>query len=864
MDQWLGIIERTATCLFSCANKRASYVYKLEENVESLRGKWNQLQQMFNDINIRIQTAEYTGEMQRKNEVEGWLQDVGNLQKDIKDVLDSQEIRENKCLRGYCSKNCVFSYKVGKKIVKNMIPNADELLYKGKHFGSIDIANKLPPKPVNEMQNVETVGLDLILNEVWNSIGDENINIIGLYGMAGVGKTTLLRRIHNEFGKRKHDFTLVLWVVVSKDCDTNRIMNDIRNRIGIDDDARWENSNKEQREAKIYQVLKQKKFVLMIDDLWDELKLETVGVPNLKETNNKSKVLFTTRIKNICAKMQAQRKFEVRCLLKKESFDLFCRKVGDETLKSHTEIPKLAWEMTKECAGLPLALTTVGGAMAGVKNINAWKQAKYDLRRSAWTASEWENKVFNIIMFSFDRLPDDAHKKCFLYCALYPEDHEINNDDLILRWIGEGFLGEDMSKKSTYHMYEQGESIIEKLKLSCLLEEGGVEFVFATEYWRRVKMHDVIRDMALWISRDRDQNKDKVLVQEEALALSEIDSERLNLVEKISIISSSYTKFKVRACPNLITLCLGRWVFITDYSNITFMKRLKVLDLSHSCINFLPSMRRRLPVELKSLKNLRVFVMESLRLFRSDFIIPSEVIESLEQLKVFRFSSKIFWPQLMFFPNLKGVKKLLEKLESLPKLEELHIPVKTITTMHKLLESNKLRDCTRYFKLDRIYEEAIEMPSLLTTFSGMKNLENITFNYVYNIIEGSLSITNPCYLCKLRRVEIHGCSSITHLTWLVYAPLLEFLGVSNCLSIKEVVREVEDEADVFPNLKLISLRTLVALESIHSKALDFPSLKIIDVYSCYNLRKLPLNSNSSGKDSLVKIRGGIKWWNNLV
>jgi len=192
----------------------------------------------------------------------------------------------------------------------------------------------------------ETIGLDLMVDKVWHSLEDDNVGIIGLYGMGGAGKTTLMKRIQSEFGKREHSFDIVLWAVVSKDFDKNKIMTDISNRLGIDESF-WKRSSQEQRVAKIHERLKGKKFVLMLDDLWEKLELQAIGFPVPKESNKKSKVVFTTRFEDVCAKMKAETKLEVKCLYDKEAFELFCNKVGDETLKCHTEIPKLAHEMAK-------------------------------------------------------------------------------------------------------------------------------------------------------------------------------------------------------------------------------------------------------------------------------------------------------------------------------------------------------------------------------------------------------------------------------------------------------------------------------------------------------------------------------------
>ncbi|RHN62528.1 putative P-loop containing nucleoside triphosphate hydrolase [Medicago truncatula] len=63
----------------------------------------------------------------------------------------------------------------------------------------------------------ETVGLDLMVDKVWHSLEDDNVGIIGLYGMGVAGKTTLMKRIHNELGKRGHSFDIVMWAVFSED-----------------------------------------------------------------------------------------------------------------------------------------------------------------------------------------------------------------------------------------------------------------------------------------------------------------------------------------------------------------------------------------------------------------------------------------------------------------------------------------------------------------------------------------------------------------------------------------------------------------------------------------------------------------------
>ncbi|KAI9081575.1 hypothetical protein K1719_036461 [Acacia pycnantha] len=160
----------------------------------------------------------------------------------------------------------------------------------------------------------------------------------------------------------------------------------------------------------------------------------------------------------MCVKMKAQRQFKVEVLTKKEALELCCMKVSEETLKSNSVINNIAHEMARECKGLPLALSVAGIAMVGLKSLEAWEHPINNLTGSSWTTS------------------------------------------------GEGLLDID-GMRSVHDRYCHGGSIIEKLKLSWLLENVDVYREFPS-----TKMHDVICDMTLWIAHDQDKNKKKVIV----------------------------------------------------------------------------------------------------------------------------------------------------------------------------------------------------------------------------------------------------------------------------------------------------------------------------------------------------------------
>ena len=140
--------------------------------------------------------------------------------------------------------------------------------------------------------------------------------------------------------------------------------------------------------------------------------------------------------------MEAHKHVKVECLASDEAMPLFWMKVGEDTFNSHLEIPRLAKEIVKECKCLPLALITIGQAMVDKKTLRKWDRALQVLRTYPSTFSGMEDQVFAILAFSYNSLSNGPIKSCFLYCSMFPSDHEILEDELVELWIGEGLLTE--------------------------------------------------------------------------------------------------------------------------------------------------------------------------------------------------------------------------------------------------------------------------------------------------------------------------------------------------------------------------------------------------------------------------------------
>ncbi|KAH9715987.1 Disease resistance protein SUMM2 [Citrus sinensis] len=326
-------------------------------------------------------------------------------------------------------------------------------------------------------------------------------------------------------------------------------------------------------------------------------------------------------------------KLEVYSLAHDKAWELFQEMVERSTLDSHTSIPELAETLARECGGLPLALKIVGRAMKSQRKVGDWKRAINKMRTSASKFSGMKEEVFSRLKFSYDSLSTDELRSCLLYCYLYPEDYEIPKRELIDYWISEGFV----------YDFDDGCDFIDDLLQACLLEEEGDD---------HVKMHDMIREMSLWIACTVDKEEQNFLVRAGVKLTEAPKVEEWEGAKRISLTANGIGSLsEIPTCPRLVTLLLdgNRIEEITDGffqslstlrvlslrgnfppstlpSGISGLVSLHHLDLSSTDITGLPQ-------ELKALEKLRYLNLDYA--FHLS-IIPHQLISCFSKLEVLR------------------------------------------------------------------------------------------------------------------------------------------------------------------------------------------------------------------------------------
>ncbi|PIA28762.1 hypothetical protein AQUCO_06700049v1 [Aquilegia coerulea] len=426
------------------------------------------------------------------------------------------------------------------------------------------------------------------LEKVWELLMDGESRVVGVYGMGGIGKTKMAMVINNRILEKSNQFDKIIWVTLSKARDIHGLQIDIAKKVDLD----LSNEQDEiQRMGKLHEALKRRKRILFIlDDMWQEFPLGEIGIPE-PTIDNGCKILITTRKKEVCNKMGCRAAIvKVETLTEEEAWELFLDKVDELT----PEVMSTAKLVAKECSGLPLAIITVAAAMRGNCDLGDWTVALNDLRNFSNRIIDSEDIVFERLKFSYDRLPNEKLKKSFLCCALYPEDYEILARELVDFWIMDGMV----EGRSRQDELLEGQFILKKLKDHCLLESVEIYDDYYNEMSDGVKMHDLIRDMALRITRKHFMVKAGSLLE---VLPNEVAWEEV--LERASFMKNRISKVSISPrCPNLSTLFLGGNSFISSITHDFFIHmqclrkvpslaklvRLRRLELNNTAIEELP------------------------------------------------------------------------------------------------------------------------------------------------------------------------------------------------------------------------------------------------------------------------------------
>ncbi|KAI8561815.1 hypothetical protein RHMOL_Rhmol04G0370900 [Rhododendron molle] len=852
-------------CLWAPFARRINYAKKLSKNWQALCNKASELGTKRNDIVVEINRMNL--QKTPTEECDAWRTEVVEMESKIETIKQEFNV-EKKCVWGLCP-DIFARIELGERVV-NMINDIDVLLEKSK-FERGFLVDSPPARVEKKPGPASTLSMSAhhTLGMVLDKIQDESTPKIGIWGMGGVGKTTVLQLLNNT-PEIEAMFDHVIWVTVSKSQSIRMVQEQVTQRLKIEIHGGESN---ETVASRLFHRLDRQKYLLLLDDVWEMVDLAVVGFPNPNKDNG-CKLVLTTRNLEVCRKMGTYTEIKVKVLSEEEALEMFYTNVGD--VVSLPAIKELAKSIVKECDGLPLALKVVSGALRKEANVNIWKNFLRELRSPATSFIEDLNEnVFKVLKVSYDQLKTIEKKKCLLFCGLYPEDSNIKELELIEYWKAEGILS---GKLTLEEAYDKGEAILQALIDASLLEKVDNRYV------NLVKMHDVVRDLLLAMTSPEGGEESAHLVRagissekmpeevewKKATRISFMDHDLRNLPESPN-------------CPKLLTLLLqgNKNLEVIPETFFDNMPNLLVLDLSRTGI-------KSLPTSILKLDNLRELVLLGCKNLEA---LPIGLISRLSQIEVFKLtdglinergglsneSTDIVAKELSDLSSLSFLEFDFQRVDNLRYFLQHSRPWKQRTlTVFRLAvgRDSGVRLRTKNYKRRLRYGASggEEMGSSLPS-----DIEDALNRSNYFLLHGqdklnSLSEVGAHNTYELRQCVILKCVALENvanrnLLQTGAFPNLEYLFLIDLRNLKSILCSETEEGQLLPptppnlnsftNLKKLELGECPRIEQVFSSGFmvqQLSNLEVLAVWDCRGLEGMVPDDEKIEYEALPKLR----------
>ncbi|XP_006340234.1 putative disease resistance RPP13-like protein 1 isoform X2 [Solanum tuberosum] len=696
--------------------------------------------------------------------------------------------------------------------------------------------------------------IDLLLSE---DASGGNLTVVPIVGMGGAGKTTLAKVVYND-EKVKDHFGLKAWYCVSEPYDAFRITKGLLQEIGSFDSKNDGNFN--QLQVKLKEGLKGKKFLVVLDDVWNDDYNEWDNLRNVfVQGDVGSKIIVTTRKESVAKMMCADRcAITVGTLSKDDSWALFKRHALEN--REHSELEEVGKKIADKCKGLPLALKALAGVLRGKSEVDEWRNI---LRSEIWDQQSCWNGTLPALMLSYNDLPPHL-KRCFAFCAIYPKDYEFCKDQAIYLWIANGLVKQ----------FCLGNEYFDELRSRSLFERVP-ESEWESE---RFLMHDLINDLAkiasskLCIRLEENEGSDDMLEQSRHMSYSlgyDGEFEKLKLLSKseqlrtllpTNIGYSSQLSKRVlhNILPRLTSL---RALSLSGYPTIELpndlfikLKLLRFLDLSETHI-------KKLPDSICVLYNLETLLLSSCQ-FLEELPLQMEKLINLRHLDITNtccLKMPLHLSKLKSLQMLVGAKFLVGgsgglRMEDLGEVHNLYgslsvLELQNVVDRREAVKAN-MKEKEHVEKLSLKWSEgssANDSQTERSILDGLRPYTNIKAVEItgYRGTRFSNWLADPSFL-QLVDLSLSDCKDCDSLPALGQLPSLKFLSIRGMHGITEVTDEFYGSSSSkkpFNCLEKLEFEDMPEWKQWHVLGSgEFPILEYLSIEKCPKLMgKLPEN-----------------------
>ncbi|XP_062165020.1 disease resistance protein RPV1-like isoform X2 [Alnus glutinosa] len=593
-----------------------------------------------------------------------------------------------------------------------------------------------------------------------------DVRIVGIYGMGGIGKTTLAKAIYNQIYNGFEGSTCLLDI---KETEHRYGLVHLQEQL-LSDVLKTKDlkiANVDRGINLIKERFRCKRVLVILDDV-DHLKQLNSLAGSSEWFGPGSRIILTTRDEYLLTKLGVHEKYKVEEFNHEESLQLFS---WHAFRMAHPieDYRELSISVVNYVGGLPLALEILGSSLLGRSTIE-WKAALEKLQKHP------HHEIQKILRMSFDSLDDDTVKDTFLDIACF-------------------FVG--MDKDYAIKIFN-GCGFFPDIGINILIERSLVTINAKNE----LRMHDLIRDMGREVVHEmspKDPGKrSRLWFHEDVL---DVLNKHL-VLNKLKVLNLKGSKCLTQspnflALPHLEILILkGCTSLVEVHESIGHLEKLVLLNLQ-GCKNL-----KNLPESISNLYSLETLNLsgcikiDKLPKHLGNIIALTEL---LANGTAFRKLPHFFW----FFNQLKIVSLSGCKAQSSrswmssflswisPKCKK-PINLLRISGLCCLTDLN-LGGCN-------LFED--EIPMAFGSLSSLKNLDlsRNKFCSLPRCIGG---------LPKLDHLLLHGCTSLQSISELPAS--LVHLYAEGCSSLQRLPNVSNQE----------SLHTSFYMDNCYSLAYDF-------------------------------------------
>nr|APR64167.1 hypothetical protein [Populus tomentosa] len=559
------------------------------------RTELENLKRTFRTIQAVLQDAE---EKQWKSEpIKLWLSDLKDAAYVVDDVLDEFAIEAQWLLQRRDLKNrvrsffsfghnpLVFRQRMAHKL-KNVREKLDAIAKERQSFhlteGVVEMeTNSSDQRQIGSWVNKsEIYGRGKEKEELVNILlsNADNLPIYAIWGMGGLGKTTLVQLVLNEASVEQQFGALRIWVCVSTNFDLRRLTRAIIESI---DGASCDLQELDPLQRCLQQKLNGKKFLLVLDDVWDDYGDSWNKLKELLSCGAKgSAVIVTTRIEMVARRMEATFVQRMGRLSEEDSLHLFQQLAFRMRRKEEwVHLEAIGVSIVKKCGGVPLAIKALGNLMRLRDSEDQWIAVE---KSEIWDLVEEGSMILPALRLSYTNLSPHL-KQCFAFCAIFAKDEVMRREELVALWMANGFV----SCRREMDLHVRGIEIFNELVGRSFLQEVQDDGLGNITCKMHDLMHDLAQSIAFPVRKLRALSLRNVRVKKLSESICDLKhlryldvscSEFKTLPESITSLQNLQT-LDLSSCSELIQLPKG----------MKHMKSLVYLDITYCCsLQFMP------------------------------------------------------------------------------------------------------------------------------------------------------------------------------------------------------------------------------------------------------------------------------------